>query len=244
MTGPKEDEANRICAGGDNKDLPALKMDNTPTALLEYPQDISEISQEAPLVSEIDSNTTLAFRHPDRPSVPSYGEDFYVEMPASPEQTYEEDLMDIEDMGANMYIYNDYKDYSLDLIGENIALNPADQSLIAFINNQLACQDAKAAPIPSTLSATHVFNSSPSIMSKDNSYSPSRCCNDELASSSQRVPSCGSQSVSNSDVACTPTYQTDIIELSQNAIVVVPEAARIPAPVLKNVGRMRTIHYV
>ena len=244
MTGPKQDdEGNTLCVGGPNKGLPALSMDDTPTALLEYPQDISMRSQEAPLVSEIDSNTTLSFQHQNRPSVTSYGEDFYVEMPASPEQTYEEDLMDIEDMGANMYIYNDYKDYSLDLIGENIALNPSDQSLIAFINNQLSCQEPKAASIPSPLSVTHVPSSSPSVVSKDNTNSPHRCSNDELVTRSEQVPSCGSQCISNADVACTPTYQTDIVELSQNAIVVVPEAARIPAPVLKN-GRMRTIHYV
>jgi hypothetical protein len=233
-----------VFPGNPKKELPALSMDGISTALLQYPQDISLASQEAPLVSEIDSNTMLSFRHQNQPSVASYGENFYVEMPASPEQTYEEeDLMDIEDMGANMYIYNDYKDYSLDLIGENNALNASDHSLVAFINNQLSCQEPKAAPTPSTLSATHVPNSLPSPVSKYNTNSPHGCCNDELVSTSE-VAGRSFQCINDSGAPSTPTYQTDIVEVSQNAIVMVPEAARIPAPVLKNVGRMRTIHYV
>ena len=80
---------------------------------------------------------------------------------------------------------------------------------------------------------------------KDNSFSQHGCCNDDLPSTSQGAPSCTSQCITKSDVACTPVNQTDIVELSQNAIMVIPEAAaQILAPPLKNIGCMRTIHYV
>ena len=237
MTGSNRDEGNTICSGGGTKELPGLSMD-TGTTLLEYPQDTSvvlSLSQEAPLISEIDSIVPFTFQHQTLPSGASSGESFYVEMPASPEQTYEEDLMDIEDM----YIYKNYNDYSLDLIGEDLSI---DQCLVPF-NDQLHSQEEKLPQIPSTLSNA-LFNPSSLTLLKDNSFSQHGCCNDDLPSTSQGVPSCTSQCITKSDVACTPVNQTDIVELSQNAIVVVPEAARIPAPVLKNVGRMRTIHYV
>lgn len=217
-------------------------MDAMKTALLEYPQDKAvelSLCMEAPLVSEIDSNTSFSFEYHQPPFGASYRE-FYVEEPASPERAFEEEIMDIEDMGKPTYIYNNYKDYSIELLGDNLPFDHPDQSHVSIGFSE----DAKSINIQSTNSASAQFDALPSLLSKDLCCSsPHQSSNTELASKS---PFCGSQSIT----SCVSTaercsYSTDlVVEVAQNAIVAVPEAAQIPAPKLKSIGRLRTIHYV
>eukprot|EP00250_Pteridium_aquilinum_P035547 c9631_g1_i1 orf=569-6229(-) len=237
LTGPEQDESNRICSGAASKSLPVLGMDAVKTALLEYPQDKPiqlSLSREAPIVSEIDNDTGFSFGYQPPPFGASYG-DFYVEEPASPERVFEEEIMDIEDMGKQ-YIYNNYNDYSLDLLGDNLSLDHPDQSQVSVG----LFEDAKSVNIQSTYIASAQLSAFPSLPSKD------LCCSPHQSSNSDpftKTPCCKSQSIISCDTAserCTDL----VVEVAQNAIVAVPEAAQIPAPKLKSIGRLRTIHYV
>ncbi|KAI5077357.1 hypothetical protein GOP47_0007181 [Adiantum capillus-veneris] len=236
LTGPEmADPRNRIFSGGASKGLPILGMDVVKPSLLEYrqgePLELC-LSMEGPIVSEIDSFSALLYNNQS----PLFGSFYKVEEPASPEQNFEEDIMDIEDMGKPMYYYDTDRDYCPELLRDNDFANYRSQS---HVSNSFM-DGTKSVDLNIMHTPCAQF---PSLLAKDLCSTPHQTSDTDFPS---RMPCCNSQSI----VSCNSTsercdYSTDlVVEVAQNAIVPVPEAAQIPAPKLKSVGRLRTVHYV
>ncbi|MCO5592507.1 hypothetical protein L7F22_046510 [Adiantum nelumboides] len=235
LTGPETDQRNRICSGVASKGPPILGMDLMKPSLLEYPQDEALklfLSMEGPIVSEIDSNTALLYSYQPPPFGSSYKE-FFVEEPNSPEQNFDGDVMDIEDIGKPMYYYDTYNDYCPELLHDDLS---ADHANRLQVSNSFT-EGTKSVNLNTPCAQL------PSLLSKDLYRSPHQSSDTDFGT---KMPCCNSQFT----VSCNSTserrdYSTDlVVEVAQNAIVPVPEAAQIPAPKLKSVGRLRTVHYV
>ena len=183
---------------------------------------------------------------------------FFVEEPASPEQTNEHEVGDIEDFP---FIYDNLEDFTDDLLKAGNVTRENENTKtdnISFTNE--------------TDKQGHtVFHSS--MHSKTNYYKADTFCHDgkdeksimnSVTSKKLVVESSSHQSVQvhfpiphvqppvkitknygteNKDVNTTEEALDDVKE-AHSAIVPLPSGTHLPAPKLKNINRLRTIHYV
>ncbi|KAH7429025.1 hypothetical protein KP509_09G027800 [Ceratopteris richardii] len=223
LTGSNSDQSNWLYANGASNELPTLGLD---VAYLEYsqvkPADLWH-SQEAPIVSELDNNAEFLCNDL------GYSNDlFFVEEPTSSDEA------DVEDTG---YIYDGHNVSSEELFHDNYSMGfgstPKESS--SFTESQRS------------INLNAVCTSNPQLSSDIHEDLSCICAQStHIAETPSRMPCCSTQSIMSFDSSTNKgAYPTDlVVEVSQTAIVPIPEAAQIPAPKLKSIGRLRTIHYV
>lgn len=199
-----------------------------------------------PYISEISCNTMSSL---------SDDHVFFVEEPPSPDHTYEQDVADIEDFP---FIYGNLDDFTDDLLkagnitraNENCSTD--DVSFTHGTDKQGYSVFGSSVHPESNHFTTNTFshewtNESSSMNSERLKNQIMEGCtlqaiqadfpNPQIPSSVQAAVNYGK------DIMNTIETASDDIKTT-SAIVPLPSGAHLPAPKLKNISRLRTIHYV
>eukprot|EP00250_Pteridium_aquilinum_P002053 c12259_g2_i1 orf=432-1814(-) len=258
LTGPNDEPSKSLCSGKPVYALTSSSMDMEENAIVENAE---QKFTGCPQISEIDCDTTDSI---------SSCQPFYIEEPASPEETHELQIADIEDFPC---IYGSLNDFTEDLLKAGNFSEPPYESRDrhkSCIKENNKKWDVRTHSTDAGVDASYeclTTKGSSSDNGKQNSDGIGGQCNadDSIlvtpscisypSNHASATPSASTSCVSypSNDSSCErfSSYESIVVqeepegsEDATNALVSLPEGAYIPAPKLKNIDRLRTIHYV